>query len=39
MTNEPDKAVQSRGSFSMFAAIMVLFAMRAAIADVASSGG
>ncbi len=32
-------AVQSRGSFAMFAAIMVLFAIGAAIAGVASSGG
>jgi len=31
-------AVQSRGSFAMFAAIMVLFAIGAAIAGVASTG-
>ncbi len=33
------RAVQSRGSFAMFAAIMVLFAIGAVIAGVASSGG
>lgn len=32
-------AVQSRGSFAMFAAIMVLFAIGAAVAGVASIGG
>lgn len=33
------QAVQSRGSFAMFAAIMVLFAIGAAVAGIASSGG
>ncbi|MBA2470524.1 MAG: hypothetical protein H0V37_14055 [Chloroflexia bacterium] len=32
-------AVQSRGSFAMFAAIMVLFGVGAAFAGIASSGG
>ncbi len=32
-------AVQSKGSFAMFAAIMVLFAVGAAFAGIASSGG
>ncbi len=32
-------AVQSRGSFAMFAAIMVLFAVGAAFAGIASTGG
>ena len=32
-------AVQSRGSFAMFATIMVLFAIGAAVAGIASSGG
>lgn len=32
-------AVQSRGSFAMFAAIMVLFAIGAAFAGIASTGG
>jgi hypothetical protein len=31
-------AVQSRGSFAMFAAIMVLFAIGAAVAGIASTG-
>jgi hypothetical protein len=32
-------AVQSRGSFAMFAFIMVLFAIGAAVAGIASTGG
>ncbi len=32
-------AVQSRGSFAMFAGIMVLFAIGAAVAGIASAGG
>jgi len=32
-------AVQSRGSFAMFAALMVLFAIGAAVAGIASGGG
>ncbi len=32
-------AVQSRGTFAMFAAIMVLFGVGAAFAGIASSGG
>jgi hypothetical protein len=32
-------AVQSRGSFAMFAFIMVLFAVGAAVAGIASTGG
>lgn len=33
------QAVQSRGSFAMFAAIMVLFAIGAAVAGIAANAG
>ncbi len=33
------QAMQSRGSFAMFAAIMVLFAIGAVVAGIAANGG